>query len=92
MVRTPPEKRDMALIEAGIAELEQHFAIIERTLAEQPYLSGQEFGIGDIPLGSFVYAWFSMPIKRQPSPHMERWYQRLCARPAYQHAVMIPLT
>ncbi|MBE0148890.1 glutathione S-transferase family protein [Serratia sp. PL7] len=92
MVRTPPEKRDMALIQAAIAELEQHFTIIERTLAEQPYLSGQEFGIGDIPLGSFVYAWFSIPIERQPSPHMERWYQRLCARPAYQHSVMIPLT
>lgn len=92
MVRTPPEQRDRAAIDAAIAELEQHFAIVEQTLAQQPYLSGDAFGIGDIPLGSFIYAWFELPIKRQPRPHLERWYQQLCARPAYQSAVMIPLT
>ncbi|AHG21880.1 glutathione S-transferase [Chania multitudinisentens RB-25] len=92
LVRTPAEQRDYAAIAAATAELEQHFTIIEQTLATQPYLSGAAFGIGDIPLGSFIYAWFEMPIKRQPRPHMERWYQQLCARPAYQNTVMIPLT
>lgn len=92
MVRTVAEQRDMKQIEAATAELEQHFAIVEQTLANQPYLSGEAFGFGDIPLGSFIYGWFEMPIKRQPRPHMERWYQRLCARPAYQNAVMTPLT
>jgi glutathione S-transferase len=92
MVRTPPEQRDHAAIDAAIAELEQHFATVEKTLAQQPYLSGAAFGIGDIPLGSFIYAWFELPIKRQSRPHLERWYQQLCARPAYQSAVMIPLT
>ncbi|WON78148.1 glutathione S-transferase [Serratia sp. UGAL515B_01] len=92
IVRTQPEQRDMGKIEAAITELEQHFTILEQTLAGQPYLSGDVFGIGDIPLGSFIYAWFEMPIKRQPRPHMERWYQRLCARPAYQSTVMTPLT
>ncbi|OMQ23034.1 glutathione S-transferase family protein [Serratia oryzae] len=92
MVRTPAEQRDRAAIDAAIAELEQHFTIVEHQLAQQPYLSGAEFGIGDIPLGSFIYAWFELPITRQPRPHMERWYQQLCARPAYQSTVMIPLT
>lgn len=92
MVRTPPEQRDSQQIDAAIAELEQHFAILEQTLAIQPYLSGEEFGFADIPLGSFIYAWFEIPIKRQPRPHMERWYQRLCARPAYQNTVMLTLT
>jgi glutathione S-transferase len=92
MVRTPAEQRDLTAIAAAIAELEQHFDIIEHTLAQQPYLSGAELGIGDIPLGSFIYAWFEMPIQRQPRPHIERWYQRLRARPAYQSTVMIALT
>lgn len=92
IVRSQPEQRDMAKIEAAIAEMEQHLDIVEQTLAGQAYLSGDAFGIGDIPLGSFIYAWFEMPIKRQPRPHMERWYQSLCARPAYQRAVMTPLT
>lgn len=92
MVRTLPDQRDMPQIETAIAELEQQFAIVEQTLAGQPYLSGKEFGIGDIPLGSFIYTWFEMPIKRQPRPHLERWYQQLCTRLAYQNTVMTPLT
>jgi len=48
--------------------------------------------MGDIPLGSFIYAWFEMPIERAPQPHLEAWYARLKQRPAYQKAVMTALT
>ena len=65
---------------------------IEQALAHQPYLSGDAFGFGDIPLGSFAYAWFEMPIARRSRPNMERWYQQLRARPAYQRGVMSELT
>ncbi|HEI8865655.1 glutathione S-transferase family protein [Serratia sp. AKBS12] len=92
MVRTPPDQRDMLKIEAAIAELEKCFDIVEDTLSQQPYLSGDQLGIGDIPLGSFIYAWFEMPIARRPRPHMERWYQQLCARPAYRSGVMTTMT
>jgi glutathione S-transferase len=67
-------------------------AIADETLARQPYLSGQALGMGDIPLGSFVYAWFEMPIERPPLPHLLAWYERLQARGAYRKAVMTSLT
>lgn len=92
LIRTAPELRDMAKIEAAIATLEKHFDVIEQALAHQPYLSGDAFGFGDIPLGSFAYAWFEMPIARRSRPNMERWYQQLHARPAYQRGVMSELT
>ncbi|RTF05994.1 glutathione S-transferase [Serratia marcescens] len=92
LIRTAPELRDMAKIEAAIATLEKHFDVIEQALAHQPYLSGDAFGFGDIPLGSFAYAWFEMPIARRSRPNMERWYQQLRARPAYQRGVMSELT
>ncbi|HFZ1795009.1 TPA: glutathione S-transferase family protein [Serratia marcescens] len=92
LIRTAPELRDMAKIEAAIATLEKHFDVIEQTLSRQPYLSGDAFGFGDIPLGSFAYAWFEMPIARRSRPNMERWYQQLRARPAYQRGVMSELT
>lgn len=92
LIRTALELRDMAKIEAAIATLEKHFDVIEQTLARQPYLSGEAFGFGDIPLGSFAYAWFEMPIARRPRPNIERWYQQLRARPAYQRGVMSELT
>lgn len=92
LVRTQPDQRDMPKIEAAIAEMEACLNIVEHTLSQQPYLSGDAFGIGDIPLGSFIYAWFEMPIARQPRPSIERWYQQLRARPAYQSTVMTALT
>ena len=51
-----------------------------------------DFGMGDIPLGCFAYAWFEMPIERPAMPHLEAWYQRLQQRPAYRKAVMTALT
>ncbi|UVO10015.1 glutathione S-transferase [Pectobacterium polonicum] len=92
MVRIAPEKRDMALIQKGIVECERLLGIVDAVLANQPWLSGDRFGVGDIPLGCVVYGWLNMPIERQAHPHLERWYQQLTERPAYQKHVMIPLS
>ncbi|MFP9459278.1 glutathione S-transferase family protein [Pectobacterium brasiliense] len=92
IVRTPPEKRDTALVQKGIAECERLFDIVDTVLANQPWLSGDQFGVGDIPLGCIAYGWLNMPIEQQSHPHLERWYQQLTERPAYQKHVMIPLS
>jgi glutathione S-transferase len=59
--------------------------------ASEPYLSGENRH-GRYSLGSFIYAWFEMPIERARMPHLEAWYARLKQRPAYQKAVMTALT
>ncbi|WPO98777.1 glutathione S-transferase [Pseudomonas sp. HR96] len=92
VLRTPSEQQDWVAINAAQKTCAQHLLVAEQALAEQPYLSGSELGMGDIPLGSFAYAWFEMPIERAPMPHLEAWYERLKARPAYQKAVMTALT
>ncbi len=92
MVRTPPEQRDMQVVAQSISILEELLAIVDQTLAQQPFLSGEQFGIGDNPLGCFAYAWYNMSIERQSHPHLERWYQQLCTRPAFQRRVAIALT
>lgn len=92
MVRTPEAQRDMEKIKAGIAACNQVLAIADAELARQPYLSGESFGIGDIPLGVLAYGWFGMPIERADLPALKAWYDRLTERPAYGKAVMIPLT
>ncbi|MEP9316278.1 glutathione S-transferase [Pseudomonas sp. LABIM340] len=91
-LRTPPEQRDAAAIQAAIDNCVALLAVPEAALAKQPYLTGEQFGMGDIPLGSFIYAWFEMPIERPAQPHLEAWYARLKARPAYRAAVMTDLT
>lgn len=92
LVRTAPENRDNALVEKSHAECERLLAVADTALATQPWLSGDKFGIGDIPLGCIAYGWFNIDITRQPHPNLERWYQALTSRPAYQQTVMIPLT
>jgi len=92
IVRTAAQARDMAAVQASLAECGKLLGIADRALAEQPYLSGESFGMGDIPLGCFAYAWFEMPIERPDLPHLRDWYERLQQRPAYQTAVVTPLT
>lgn len=92
MVRTPPEKRDMAKVEAGVDATAKALTIPNAALERQPFLSGEACGIGDVPLGCVAYGWFEMPIERPAMPALESWYKRLMERPAYRKAVMIPLT
>nr|BFE95259.1 hypothetical protein GCM10020185_57950 [Pseudomonas brassicacearum subsp. brassicacearum] len=92
VLRTPAEQQDWAAINAAIKECDDLLAMVEQTLSEQPYLSGDEIGMGDIPLGSFIYAWFEMPIQRAALPNVQAWYARLQQRPAYRKAVMTALT
>jgi len=92
VLRTAPEHQDWAAIRAAIKEIDEILRIPEQVLARQPWLSGAAFGMGDIPLGSFIYAWFEMSIERAPTPHLSAWYERLKARPAYRKAVMTALT
>lgn len=92
MVRTPEDQRDMAKINTAREAVGKLLRMPDEALAKQDYLSGDTFGIGDIPLGCFAYAWFEMPIERPALPNLEAWYQRLKSREAYQRAVMTPLT
>lgn len=92
MVRTPEDQRDMAKINTAREAVGKLLRMPDEALARQDYLSGDTFGIGDIPLGCFAYAWFEMPIERPALPNLEAWYQRLKGREAYQRAVMTPLT
>lgn len=92
VLRTPAEQQDWAQINAGRQACCDLLLMANEALSKQPYLSGEHIGMGDIPLGSFIYAWFEMPIERPSMPHLEAWYARLKARPAYQKAVMTALT
>lgn len=92
LLRTPADQQDWVAINAAHKACAHLLSIADQALAHQPYLSGDEIGMGDIPLGCFVYAWFEMPTERPDMHHLQAWYERLKARPAYQAAVMTALT
>lgn len=92
IMRTAPADRDEARINAAIVRAGDYLAMADATLSRQPWLSGEAFAMGDIPLGSLIYAWFELPIQRPELSHLADWYARLRERPAYQRGVMSPLT
>ncbi|UHL65079.1 glutathione S-transferase [Paralcaligenes sp. KSB-10] len=91
-VRLPVEQRKQDVAEKGLQACISQFGIVDAALSKTPFLSGDVFGVGDIPLGCFAYSWFEMPIERPQFPHLQAWYQRLTQRPSYRKNVMIALT
>lgn len=92
VVRQKEEERDWPAIRAAMAEMEKLLEVAEGWLEKNEWFSGESFGAGDIPLGCYLYAWFEMPIEREPHPRLEAWMAKLKERPAFQKAVATPLT
>jgi glutathione S-transferase len=92
LVRTPPEKRDTKAIEEARKKCAELLAVPDQALAKKPFFAGANLTIGDIPLGCHVHLWMRLPIEQPAHPHLQRWFDRLCARAAYRKIVDIPLS
>ncbi|MBI4528369.1 MAG: glutathione S-transferase family protein [Deltaproteobacteria bacterium] len=92
IIRTPKEKQNPTAIEAALNQARNAWRIVDGQLAKSPYLAGDLFTIGDIPVGVWAYRWFNLPIERSNPGHLEAWYQRLTDRLPYRTHIMIPMT
>lgn len=92
LVRTPPERRSMTVIETAAEKLARTFNLLDDHLANRSYMTGDHLTIGDIPLGAATYRYYALPVKRPALPYLEAWYGRLQEREAFHKHVMIPLT
>jgi glutathione S-transferase len=92
LIRTAPEKRDMAAIDKAAVDAGKLWARLDQKLAGKLYVAGQHFTMGDIPVGCFVHRWYALPIERPDLKNVKAWYERLKTRPAYVKHVMPPLT
>lgn len=93
LVRTPPERRDLAALAVGVKEAAAIWGILDARLARQPYLLGDHLTLADIAFGVHVHRWFVMPIEARPeAPHLRAWYERLKTHPAYAaHCIAPPV-
>jgi glutathione S-transferase len=92
LIRKSEAERDPAAIERARQHAADKWKMVDDTLKEGPYLAGDNFSMGDIPLGVWAHRWFNLSIHRPQLPRVEQWYKRLCERPAYQKNIMMPLT
>ena len=91
LVRTPPEKRDMAAIEDARKKLSTVVGILDGHLKNNKYICGDSFTVGDIPLGIAAFRWFNMDMKREDHPNLKRWYDLLTQRKPFQEHIMQPM-
>ncbi|WP_235691880.1 glutathione S-transferase family protein [Elioraea tepida] len=92
MYRTPPEKRDETVIAKSLARAAEVFRLLEEHLAAQPFVAGEAFSLGDIPIGCHVYRYLHMPIERPDFPALAAYHARLSARPGYAAHVAVGVT
>ncbi|MEG3086666.1 glutathione S-transferase family protein [Sphingomonas sp. PB4P5] len=92
LVRLPADQRDAAAIARSAERCAAMMTLLDVELARQPWLSGDSFGLGDIPMGVYAHSWFTLEIDRPALSHVEEWYRRLQTRDGYASQVMIPLT
>ena len=91
LVRTPEAERDHDAINAGIERGYKVWGVLDRHLADRPFVAGDTLTMGDIPIGPQAHRWFNLVTDRPPMPNLEAWYWRLTERPAFRKNVMIPI-
>jgi glutathione S-transferase len=86
----PEAQRDWSAIHRDLGRCAAHFQLLNGILATPPFLIGETLSLADIPIGTSLYRYFELDIKRPDLPNVSAWYERLQRRPAYREHVMIP--
>lgn len=80
-----PQKIDYAIERYG-NEVRRLHGVIDRRLAQNAYLAGDEYSIADMA----SYPWIEVYADLKPDyaafPHLQRWHEAIRARPATQRA------
>jgi glutathione S-transferase len=64
--------------------------VLEKRLAEHPYLVDDSFTIADITLYAYVHCAEEGGFDLKPFPALHRWFDAIEARPAYLHTDVVP--
>ena len=90
LLRKPPDATPEDQVRDAVRTAGDAWKILDARLADRPFVAGAALTMGDIALGNAVHRWFKLPVSRPELAHVKRWYERLCARPAYaQHIASI---
>jgi len=92
LIRTRPEQRDQAAIEAARRTALASWVIVEDALEDRPWLAGAGLSLAEIVLGTLVYRWHAFPIERPRLPRLRAWYERMRERPGFKTYIEVPIT
>jgi len=89
VVRTAPALQDQQAIAAALTALGAKLDIAERQLERHRFLAGDDLTLADIQFGHVLYRYFDIDIPRPSLPRLERYYENLTERPAFQEHVIV---
>lgn len=92
LVRTPEAQRDSKVIQAARAQVLDAAKLLEAHLERHPFVAGEHFTWGDIPLGAAAHRFLNLPFDRPALKATEAWYGRLKSRAPYKQWIDLPLT
>jgi glutathione S-transferase len=92
LIRSAPESRDQAAIEAARRRALAAWTIVDDELTQKPYLAGDALSLAEIVLGTQIYRWFTFPIERPELANLRRWYDRMRERPGFKTHIEVPIT
>jgi glutathione S-transferase len=87
MIRTPPEKRDYAVIEASKHKTTEAIALLDGALGKSAFVAGDTFSYGDIPSAVMANRYRQLVPDRPAFRNFERWFAAIAARPAFKDEV-----
>ncbi len=91
LIRTAPEKRDHAAIDASREKTVAAMKILDAQLARTAFVAGDSLSMGDIPVALMAYRFRRLVPERSGLDHLERWFRAIEQRPAFkQHVLAIP--
>jgi glutathione S-transferase len=91
LIRTPPEKRDQAAIDASRDKTTAAMKILDAQLAKTAFVAGDKLSMGDIPPALMAYRFRRLVPERSGLDNLERWFRGIEQRPAFkQHVLAIP--
>ena len=70
-------------------EAKRLYSVIDRRLAQSPYLGGKAYSIADIATFPWLRSWQNQGITLSDYPHLEKWFNDIDARPAVQRGVKV---
>jgi glutathione S-transferase len=83
LVRTPPEKRDMALIEENAVKTIEVIKVLDAQLAKTEYVLGSEMTLPDFAIAPMAFRTLTLIPNRDPLPNVERWFNMINQRPHF---------
>jgi glutathione S-transferase len=73
------------MVDGAAKEWAGQMQVLDQNLASSgPYVTGQTFTIGDIPVGLVVNRWFSIDFDKPEFKAVATYYDRLAERPPYR--------